>query len=130
MLSSNKHNHTTTTTTTTNDDNNENNSNSDTTTNNGDNDDNHDDNYRLGDIENPFLKQFEDQLTFTRRLSSEPSAAAGFDLFGNPMDATERRLAGGTTKSTYDGGAGGLDFKGLYGENTRTKFWNYRGSLY
>ena len=78
--------------------------------------------------ENAWLKNFEDQLPAkaARRLSSEPSAAAGFDLFGNPMDATERRLAEGTTTSAY---TGPLDYKGLYGGDARTKFWDYRGSF-
>ena len=76
--------------------------------------------------ENAWLKNFEDKLSFSRRLSSEASAAAGFDLFGNPMDATKRRLADGTTKSTY---TGPLEFKHLYGTDTRTKFWNYQGSF-
>jgi carbonic anhydrase len=100
--------------------------------------------------ENAFLKLFEDELPASpppatappyvkgaapaaaaaasdghRRLGGEPSA--GFDLFGNRMDdATKRRLAGSSTKSTY---VGPLDFKGLYGSDDRTKFWDYKGSF-
>ena len=78
--------------------------------------------------ENAWLKNFEDQLPAkaARRLSSEPSAGAGFDLFGHPMDATERRLAAGTTTSAY---TGPLDYKGLFGNDARDKFWDYRGSF-
>ena len=57
----------------------------------------------------------------------EPSAAVGFDLFGEPMDrAAKRRLAGATVTSPYDGP---LDFNKLYTGIDLTKYWDYSGSF-
>jgi len=82
--------------------------------------------YEMGDTPNAWLTTLEDKLPSARRLSETSEiqvVAPKLNLFGQPMD---RRLAGGggveEKMSTFD-------FKGLYGDNKLSQFWNYGGSF-
>jgi len=80
--------------------------------------------YKLSTQANPFLNLFEDHLPAAsdhRRLAS-----VSFDTFGNPMDSyTKRRLSSNTVSSW----TGPLNYEALYGLNSRTEYWNYKGSF-
>lgn len=82
--------------------------------------------FELG-AENSFLSKFDGQLPTkppTRRLGASDVSA---NVFGHPLDPSNgRKLAGLTTHSSWDGP---LDFKGLYGSDLRTNYWDYSGSL-
>eukprot|EP00420_Gonyaulax_spinifera_P031868 CAMPEP_0197870628 /NCGR_PEP_ID=MMETSP1439-20131203/1238_1 /TAXON_ID=66791 /ORGANISM="Gonyaulax spinifera, Strain CCMP409" /LENGTH=3111 /DNA_ID=CAMNT_0043489523 /DNA_START=82 /DNA_END=9417 /DNA_ORIENTATION=+ len=86
--------------------------------------------YEVTTTSNAFLTAFDSQLpthstaSANRRLDE---SEVSFDLMGNPMDSqTKRRLASGTTTSSY---TGPLDFNQLYTGVDLTKYWNYDGSF-
>jgi carbonic anhydrase len=82
--------------------------------------------YTRGTSTNAFLGNFVAELPHAaRRLRSSPSDVS-FDLFGNPVAGAKRKLAGGVATSDWHGP---LDFKGLYGSNARTNYWDYAGSF-
>jgi len=84
--------------------------------------------YKVTNSPNAFLAEFDGDLpSSSRRLRGEEqrnwTAPAKLNVFGEPM---ERRLAAGGSVSSYEGP---LNFKKLYGNNPRTKFWSYGGSF-
>merc|ERR1719203_2141894 len=76
---------------------------------------------------NEFLELFDDEMpTYGRRLGEARAAPdAALNLFG---EGAGRRLYGSTDQPTSSW-TGPLPFDKLYGDNSRTQFWNYPGSF-